>query len=1109
MSDRLTAIGNNKDFIANGISAMPGGFFVYRADYETEEIIYANKALLKIFECETEEEFLELTGGTFKGLVFDEDYAHIEKSIKDQIEKSENKFDDVTYRIKTRSGQIKYIEDFGSYVEDPKEGPLFYVFVSDPQDKIDPVTGLPNRKAFFQSVEKRIAELNGEGYPEIVAFDLNGMKGFNSKYGFKEGDRLLRSFGDILRNNFGSEFCSRFGEDHFCAYCDQGGAEDILSDVIDSFQNNRDGRTLPVKIGITTYDKDISVFDHYERARLACQTQKKFYGSSIGYYDDSMTKDFSKNEYILSHVDMAIANGWIKVFLQPVVRTLTGQVCSGEALTRWIDPEYGFISPGDFVPLLESAGLSYKLDTYMVEKVTEILYNEIKEGKNPVPVSVNLSRTDFLYCDPVQIIVEALDRYNLSRSLICVEITESAFTEQPEYIKDAIERFHYEGIEVWMDDFGSGYSSLNVLKDFDFDEIKIDMAFLRNFGDKSRIIVTKVVQMAKELGIHTLAEGVETLEHVEFLRNIGCEKIQGYYYAKPMAYQEQMENLLEHSFGFEDKEIASVYEKTGLVNLATTLSRALFFYENSIFKPVFLNEQYIKTIAKTGLTSEEIIEKNMNTSSSRISKQFRDLAEKTIKSKQTERMTFVLRNNYFHFSFLDVADSRFGNMLLASIDRSVFEEQESRAVMDDILRNISLVYDSIYLIDIDDDSRTVISSSLTNEAVGDVVYGLKHFYSKYSARDIYPDDYKRWIDQLRKEDFYGIFNDRGKGIFADAVRMKDENGNYTWIDFTVIHIPESDGKRFLLCVRPSVLEFQPDLAEVATNARIDTDAMNPDSDLIRSMVEASDIRIFWKDTERRYVGASKAFLEYYGLDSIDEIKGKTDEELGWFVNDSYSVSYEKNVIKRGQVVKNSVDSVLIDGVLRNILMTRFPVHTRGKISGLMGYMIDLDFDVEAEDGVAKGMLRDPVTGLMNMQGQMLSLISLYDNFLKNNEDFASIAIEVKRFNDIIKDYGSEVADDLIRMVGIKILNAYGRNAIISRIYGCTFTVILKNVTGERVITLSEKCMDSINGIHEIDNRQCRIKAVYGASFGSERDTVQDIAELARLRMKGEWIPLSP
>ncbi|MCR4591394.1 MAG: EAL domain-containing protein [Lachnospiraceae bacterium] len=1105
---KLTSIANNKDFIVNGISAMPGGFFIYRADYDKEEILYANKALLKIFECETEEEFMELTGGTFKGLIHEEDYAIVEKSIKEQIDVSDKKFNEVTYRIKTRTGQIKFIEDFGSYVEDPDEGPLFYVFVSDPQNNIDPVSGLPNRKSFLQAVEKRLKE-EDRGIPEIVAFDLNGMRGFNSKYGYKEGDRLLRVFGEVLRNLFGSNYCSRFGEDHFCAYWDQGGVEDVLGEVIDNFMNNRDGRTLPVKIGITRYEEDVPLYDLYERARIACQTQKNYYGSSLGYYDDSMAKDFARNEYILSHLDMALANGWIKVFLQPVVRTLTGQVCSGEALTRWIDPEIGFVSPGDFIPLLEKSGLSYKIDTYMIQKVAEILNNEIKEGRNPVPVSVNISRTDFLYCDPVAVVTEALDEYNLSRSLIRVEITESAFTDQPEAIQDAIERFHYEGIEVWMDDFGSGYSSLNVLKDFKFDEIKIDMVFLRNFDDKSRVIVTKAVQMAKELGIHTLAEGVESIEHVEFLRNIGCEKIQGYYYAKPMEYKEQMSNLHDLGFEFENNETASVYEKTGLINLATNRSRALFFYGNSLFNPIFLNENYIQTIAKTGLTSDEIIEKNMNSKKTRISKQFRDLAEKAIKSKNEEIMTLVVRDKYFHYSFRDVADSRSGSMLLATIDKSAFEDQETRRAMDDILRNISTAYDSIYLIDLENDTRTVIASGMPNESIGDVSVGLSDFYAHYNARDIYPEDYDRLQNYFRRENLEGIFNSSGKGIFADAVRMKDKHGNYAWIDFTVIPIPESEGQRFLLCVRPSVLEFRPDLAAMMSASDLDVGRnLMRDADLMRSMMRASDIKIFWKDKERRYVGASDAFISYYGNNTIDDFRGKTDEDLGWFLDDNFSISDEEKIINQGIPVRNAIGSTILEGVVHNILMTKFPVYSEGKISGIMGYLVDMDMDVESGDGTTNSMLIDPVTGLMNMQGQMHTLIELYDNYLKTGEDFADIAIEVKHFNDIIRDYGKDVAEDFIRLVGIKILNSYGKQAVIARVYGCSFDIAMRNVTREKIISLSEKCMEAINSIHEIDGRRCRIKASYGASFGSERDALQDIAELARLRMKGEWIPLS-
>ncbi len=1093
------AIEFKTDFILNGISSMPGGFFIYRADYDKEEILYANKALLQLFECETPEEFMELTGGSFKGLVYEDDYMLIEDSIKDQIETNETKFDQVNYRIRTRTGQIKYIEDFGSFVIDPDEGPLFYVFISDPQDNIDPVTGLPNRKIFFQTVENTLGRIGKDKKPVIVAFDLSGMRGFNSKYGFKEGDRLLRTFGEILKDYFGNDLCSRFGEDHFCAYCDVGGVEDLLSEIVDSFQNNRDGRTLPVKIGITGCEEGINLYDLYERARLACQTQKDFYGSSIGYYDDTMAKDFAKNEYLLSHLDEAIQNERIKVYIQPVIRSLTGQVCSAEALTRWIDPEYGFISPGEFIPLLEKTGLSYKVDSYMIKKVAEILHGEIKEGRNPVPVSVNISRTDFMYCDPVQVVVEALDAYNLSRSLMCVEITESAFMDHPDAIKDAIDRFHFEGIEVWMDDFGSGFSSLNVLKDFNFDEIKIDMVFLRNFDDKSRIIVTKAVQMAKELGIHTLAEGVETIEHVEFLKSIGCEKIQGFYYAKPMSYDEQMENLKEKGFEFESKETASVYEKTGLVNLATSRSRALFFYKNGNFKLIFSNGQYIKALEKAGVTGNDLLEQNMNNRNSVISQKFRELAEKAIKSKGNEVMTFAVNDVFFHCYFKDVADSRSGSMILASIDRTAFEKQELSREMDDVFRNLGSMYDSIYVIDLEKDTRTVISTNLLNEKVGDVVKGLKDFYSSYHTRDVYPEDFARWRDFFDNEDTSRVFNTEGRGIFADALRIKHHDGNYSWIDFTVIRVPGSDGKRFLVCVRPSVLEFRTDLA-VSDNITADDTAL--ELGLLRSLLKGSNIRFFWKDKKRRFLGASDEFLRYFGFSSPENIIGKTDEEMEWHLRDEHFRDDEDRVVNRGDIIRNALGKVLIDGVPHSISATKFPVYINGKIVGLMGYFLDIDLDIESESSLFQGTLIDPLTGLMNVYGQMGALIELYDNYLSHAQDFAYISIEITSYKELISDFGSEVAEDLVRLISTKILNSFGPNVVISRIYGGNFGICIKNATWEKADMNAEKCAHIIRGIKEIDNRQCNLHVIYGIAMGSECNSIQEVTETARRRSKG-------
>ncbi|ETP70983.1 EAL domain-containing protein [Lachnospiraceae bacterium JC7] len=265
------------------------------------------------------------------------------------------------------------------------------------------------------------------------------------------------------------------------------------------------------------------------------------------------------------------------MYLQPVVRTLSERVCGYEALARWIDPIYGFISPGDFVPILEDNGLSYRLDTFVVKRVAEIQSRNADQGIPIVPISVNISRSDFDNCSPVDVITGALDEYGLRRNCICVEITETALMNNEGIIKQEIGRFNEAGIEVWMDDFGSGFSSLNLLKDYNFDEIKLDMLFLRDFSEKSKVIMTMAVKMAKELGIHTLAEGVENEEQIEFLKSIGCEKIQGYYYSKPLPINELNKYLSKQGLMFETREEKSVYEKTGLIDVVTQQALGLVF----------------------------------------------------------------------------------------------------------------------------------------------------------------------------------------------------------------------------------------------------------------------------------------------------------------------------------------------------------------------------------------------------------------------------------------------------------------------------------------------------------------------------------------------------
>ncbi|MCR5216625.1 MAG: diguanylate cyclase, partial [Lachnospiraceae bacterium] len=246
----------NQKYIMNGFSSMPGGFFVYRATGE-EEILYANKAFLDLFECQNADEFRLLTGGTFRGLVHPEDVDVVENSIASQVDGNRDRFDHVFYRIITKSGKEKYIEDFGHLVEDEEDGLIFYVFVVETRTKyysfdIDELTGLPGRRRFLEFAE-RILEIsrnaNGEKPVSFIYFNLTNFKPYNRKFGISEGDNFLNQFTEILNHEFTEDFVSRFSEDHFVVCCSTGNLEEKLRQIYLNFMESERSNTVGLKMG--------------------------------------------------------------------------------------------------------------------------------------------------------------------------------------------------------------------------------------------------------------------------------------------------------------------------------------------------------------------------------------------------------------------------------------------------------------------------------------------------------------------------------------------------------------------------------------------------------------------------------------------------------------------------------------------------------------------------------------------------------------------------------------------------------------------------------------------------------------------------------------------
>ena len=435
----------------------------------------------------------------------------------------------------------------------------------------DYMTGLPGMAYFYELAEAGRKRMKEEGVDSaILFFDLTGLKQFNRHYGFAEGNHLIQAVAAVLTKHFSNENCARFAQDHFAAFASMKGLEERIDAVIEECASINDGKTLPLRIGIyPDRMEEVEIDTACDRARLAANKLRKRNDSGYSYFDNNQLIEEKNRQGIIDNLDKAIDEGWVQVYYQPIVRSTNGKVCEVEALARWNDPVRGMLSPIAFIPVLEEFMLIHKLDLNVVKQVlNDIKVNE-RNGIKNVPVSINFSRVDFDACDLVNEICKLVDEAQVDRKLIHIEITESMVGSDFDFMKEQIERFRREGFQVWMDDFGSGYSSMNVLQSIQFDLIKFDMGFMRrlNEGANGRILLTEMMRMATSLGVDTICEGVETDEQVDFLQEIGCSKMQGYYFFKPAPADHIIRKYLEEQYGLEDPRESDYFDSMGRVNL--------------------------------------------------------------------------------------------------------------------------------------------------------------------------------------------------------------------------------------------------------------------------------------------------------------------------------------------------------------------------------------------------------------------------------------------------------------------------------------------------------------------------------------------------------------
>ena len=401
----------------------------------------------------------------------------------------------------------------------------------------DSLTGVFNKHVFYETIHKILNQYPKEVF-QIITVDIERFRLINDCYGTEQGDAILQYLSFKIQRLIQCEnSCfSRIGSDVFALFLPSNhGGEKIAEKIIDICKRYPLDTEIIPAIGIYEIrDRSMRASLMCDRSVMAGKSVKGNYVHHIAWYDDSMRNLLIEEQDLLNNVETSLANHEFEIYIQPKCNMKTGLIVGGEVLVRWNHPVKKLISPTVFIPLFERNGFIKKLDAYIWEQAAIWLHKRKVQGLPIIPLSINVSRRDIFSMDVCAMLKALVEKYELEASWLELEITESAYSCRTDEMISVVNELMVEGFTVLMDDFGSGYSSLNILKDISINVLKLDMRFLDNHDRKSKDIVESVIYMAKWLDLKVIAEGVENRQQVDFLLGVGCIYAQGFYYYRPM-----------------------------------------------------------------------------------------------------------------------------------------------------------------------------------------------------------------------------------------------------------------------------------------------------------------------------------------------------------------------------------------------------------------------------------------------------------------------------------------------------------------------------------------------------------------------------------------------
>ncbi|MEG2516761.1 MAG: EAL domain-containing protein [Raoultibacter sp.] len=983
----------------------------------------------------------------------------------------------------------------------------------------DPLTGLFTNFVFYDKVDTLLTKHPNESF-DLLYLDIEHFRILNEWYGRAEGDRFLKAFGAYLADirDVRGGIAGYFGGDDFVLLLPH---RKVTQDLLEGLLRFP-ATVIEESIGFLLAIGICEIEDHAlpaatlcDHAATALKSIKGNYTTRIAHYDNTMTQRLEQEPKIILEVQRGLKNGEFVLYWQPKCNITTHKIVGLEALVRWQHPERGLVMPGEFIPLLEKNGFIASLDLFVWEEACRSLRTWIDKGHRPIPISINISRADMYSVNVAETLENLVHTYQIDRSLLEIEITESAYVEDAR-IADVASQLQDRGFTILMDDFGSGYSSLNMLKDIKVDILKIDMNFLKLSDDtteRGESIIKSVISMARLMELTVIAEGVETQEQVDFLASLGCAYVQGYYFFRPLSCEDTRDLLLNGDdivdYGGMRKSPVGQIRLTNLVQnnvesqtMLDNLLGGMAIYEldNGRFELLQVNERYCR-ITECTMDSLEAHRYSIGRmvhpdDFDSFMNLFKQAEQQPVEGAEGYIRRYRLSGDimwvYFRIFFLREQNNK--KIFYATLT-DVTEQKKQEAALASSQEALNEI---IGLSPVDDESSALADE---NQLVAARLFaknapsGLIGGYCEGKGSPLFfaSDEMLRMLGYASFDDLLSATEGHFENLVHpdDLDRILHDIGPdyYEGLDYTCQYrMVRKDGSPLWVANRGRIVRAR-DGRLATTNSCVDiTDTvvlqqkLLLEDDLLKSVIKQADLNVWVYDVATRSVAFRSvaqtsilpAFLENLPRDeknplgesiTIDHFPDRITKSLFFSPDDKRALLSIEQDIRQG---KSSEEEIQLQSSpenrpfwLRITWQTVFDSQKRPLRA--IGYIEDITEEKQQKLRLIERAERDALTGLLNRQTATALIDKTFAKIIENKTQAAFIIFDFNKFKQVNEAYGRLYGDKILTKCGHFLRKFFRKEDILCRWSGDEFIVVCQGVSQEDIEHKVHEMCDASRG----------------------------------------------